>query len=114
MTSRVVAALLALLVVVHVLTLTWHLGHIVAFPYDLNYGEGYVLNDAPGEFGRHHWISRVFVESPEGESRPIAQITGSYFQNFINRFRSIMAFLVSPQIRPALRLAFFAAEESGL
>jgi len=74
----------------------------------------HVLSDAPGEFGRRHWISRVFVETSEGESRPIAQITGSYFQNFINRFRFIMAFLASPQIRPALRLVFFAGEESGL
>src|SRR5215475_14540618 len=74
----------------------------------------HVLSDAPGEFGRRHWISRVFVETSEGESRPIAQITGSFFQNCINSFRFIMAFLASPQIRPALRLVFFAGEESGL
>jgi len=77
-------------------------------------GALHVLSDAPGEFGRRDWISRVFVESAEGEPRPLASLTGSYFRNFMERFRSVMAFLVSPKVRPALRLAFFAAEESGL
>lgn len=39
-------AALALLAAVQLAILGWHLGHIVAFPYDLDYGEGYVLNDA--------------------------------------------------------------------
>ncbi len=46
---RLRAALLgaiALLAAVHVATLVYHVGLTVAFPYDLNYGEGYVLNDA--------------------------------------------------------------------
>ena len=37
---------MALLVALHVGVLIYHLGVEVAFPYDLNYGEGYVLNDA--------------------------------------------------------------------
>ena len=37
---------MAALVVVHVGVLVYHLGVQLAFPYDLNYGEGYVLNDA--------------------------------------------------------------------
>jgi hypothetical protein len=37
---------LAALVVFHVGVLVYHLGAELAFPYDLNYGEGYVLNDA--------------------------------------------------------------------
>jgi len=74
----------------------------------------HALSDAPGEFGRRHWISRVFVEMNDGESRPLSQLTGSRFRQFVDRFRFIMAFLASPQIRPALRLAFFGTEESGL
>jgi hypothetical protein len=35
-----------LLATLHVGVLTYHLSQTVAFPYDLNYGEGYVLNDA--------------------------------------------------------------------
>jgi hypothetical protein len=37
---------MAALVAVHVGVLLYHLGVEIAFPYDLNYGEGYVLNDA--------------------------------------------------------------------
>jgi len=37
---------LAALVVFHLGVLAYHLGATLAFPYDLNYGEGYVLNDA--------------------------------------------------------------------
>src|SRR5215471_1948235 len=74
----------------------------------------HALSDAPGEFGRRHWISRVFVEMNDGESRPLSQLTGSRFHQFVDRFRFIMAFLASPQIRPALRLAFLGTEESGL
>ena len=37
---------MAALVAVHVGVLLYHLGVEVAFSYDLNYGEGYVLNDA--------------------------------------------------------------------
>lgn len=37
---------LAALVVFHIGVLAYHLGWTLAFPYDLNYGEGYVLNDA--------------------------------------------------------------------
>jgi len=37
---------LGLLAALHVGVLAYHLGLTLAFPYDLNYGEGYVLNDA--------------------------------------------------------------------
>jgi hypothetical protein len=39
-------AAMAGLVALHVGVLLYHLGAEIAFPYDLNYGEGYVLNDA--------------------------------------------------------------------
>ncbi|HEV7665223.1 MAG TPA: hypothetical protein VGQ62_16950, partial [Chloroflexota bacterium] len=37
---------LGLLAALHMGVLAYHLGVTLAFPYDLNYGEGYVLNDA--------------------------------------------------------------------
>lgn len=46
MTHRWLLGALALLAALHVGVLAYHLGMTVAFPYDLNYGEGYVLNDA--------------------------------------------------------------------
>jgi hypothetical protein len=39
-------AALGLLAALHLGVLAYHLGLTLAFPYDLNYGEGYVLNDA--------------------------------------------------------------------
>ncbi len=47
--ERVRIALLAavvLLALLHLGVLVYHLGLTIAFPYDLDYGEGYVLNDA--------------------------------------------------------------------
>jgi hypothetical protein len=43
---RVLHIALALLAAFQVGVLAYHLGVTLAFPYDLNYGEGYVLNDA--------------------------------------------------------------------
>lgn len=74
----------------------------------------HALSDAPGELGRRHWMSRVFVEGEHGEPLPLGDVTGTPFRTFVDRFRFIMAFLASPQMRPAVRLAFLGAEESGL
>ncbi|HEY0582278.1 MAG TPA: hypothetical protein VGE94_08840, partial [Chloroflexota bacterium] len=46
MMSRWLPAALALLVAMHIGVLVYHLAVTLAFPYDLNYGEGYVLYDA--------------------------------------------------------------------
>jgi hypothetical protein len=43
---RALLAGVGLLTALHIGVLTYHLGLTLAFPYDLNYGEGYVLNDA--------------------------------------------------------------------
>jgi hypothetical protein len=74
----------------------------------------HALSDAPGEFGRHHWMARVFVEAQDGSSRPLSDFMGTRFQRVIDRFRWIMARLVSPRVRPAVRLAFLGNEEGGL
>jgi hypothetical protein len=44
--ERALQVALAVLVVFHLGVLVYHLSFTLAFPYDLNYGEGYVLNDA--------------------------------------------------------------------
>jgi hypothetical protein len=74
----------------------------------------HALSDAPGEFGRSHWMSRVFLESVDGTTRPVSDFTGTRFQTFVDKFRWVMAFLVSPQVRPAVRLAFLGQEDGGL
>jgi hypothetical protein len=45
-THKALLAAIALLAALHLGVLAFHLGQTLAFPYDLNYGEGYVLNDA--------------------------------------------------------------------
>jgi hypothetical protein len=74
----------------------------------------HALCDAPGEFGRSHWMSRVFIEGDDGSTRPVSDFTGTRFQSLVDKFRWVMAFLVSPQVRPAVRLAFLGQEDGGL
>jgi hypothetical protein len=74
----------------------------------------HALSDAPGEFGRRHWMTRVFIQGLDGSPRPLSDFTGTRFQRVIDKFRWVMALLVSPQVRPAVRLAFLGNEEGGL
>ncbi len=73
----------------------------------------HALADAPGEFGRRHWMTRVFcIEN--GEAKALSQYTGTRFHRLIDKFRWWMALAASPAIRPALRLPFLGNEEGGL
>jgi|SRR5579871_3331729 len=74
----------------------------------------HALCDAPGEFGRRHWMSRIFIEGDDGSTRPVSDFTGTRFQSLVDKFRWVMAFLASPQVRPAVRLAFLGQEDGGL
>jgi hypothetical protein len=74
----------------------------------------HALSDAPGEFGRTHWMTRVFIPGADGTPRPLSDFMGTRFQHVVDRFRWIMAFLVNPKIRPALRLVWLGNEEGGL
>jgi hypothetical protein len=74
----------------------------------------HALAEAPGEFGRRHWMARVFMEDDAGEPRALSELAGTRFHRIVDRFRLIMALLASPQMRPALRLAFLGTEENGL
>jgi hypothetical protein len=74
----------------------------------------HALADAPGEFGRQHWMNRVFFEDQHGVPQPVSGFMGTRFHTKVDRFRWIMAFLASPQVRPAFRLAFLGNEEGGL
>jgi hypothetical protein len=73
----------------------------------------HALADAPGEFGRRHWMSRVFIEE-NGIATPLSQFTGTRFHRVIDKFRWMMALVASPALRPALRLPFLGNQEGGL
>jgi hypothetical protein len=73
----------------------------------------HALADAPGEFGRRHWMSRVFIEE-NASATPLSQFTGTRFHRVIDKFRWVMALAVTPALRPALRLPFLGNEEGGL
>jgi len=73
----------------------------------------HALADAPGEFGRSHWMSRVFIEI-NGEATPLSQFTGTRFNRIVNKYRWVLALVASPTLRPALRLPFLGNEEGGL
>jgi hypothetical protein len=73
----------------------------------------HALADAPGEFGRRHWMSRVFIEE-NGSATPLSQFTGTRFHRVIDKFRWVMALVANPALRPALRLPFLGNEEGGL
>jgi hypothetical protein len=74
----------------------------------------HALSDAPGEFGRAHWMARVFIPRADGSPQPLSDFMGTRFQRVVDVFRWIMALLVSPQVRPAVRLALLGNEEGGL
>jgi hypothetical protein len=74
----------------------------------------HALSDAPGEFGRRHWMTRVFYESSDGTPKPLSEFMGTRFHAFVDGFRRVMSFLASPQMRPALRLPFLGNEDGGL
>jgi hypothetical protein len=73
----------------------------------------HALCDAPGEFGRRHWMTRVFVEEG-GKAKPLSQFTGTRFHRVIDQFRWVMGLAANPVVRPALRLPFLRYEEGGL
>lgn len=73
----------------------------------------HALADAPGEFGRSHWMSRVFIEI-NGEAKPLSQFTGTRFHRIVDKYRWVLALVASPTLRPALRLPFLGNEEGGL
>lgn len=74
----------------------------------------HALSDAPGEFGRSHWMTRVFIPGADGSPRPLSDFMGTRFQRVVDVFRWFMAVLVSPKVRPAVRLAMLGNEEGGL
>lgn len=73
----------------------------------------HALADAPGEFGRRHWMTRVFIEE-DGKALPLSQFTGTRFHRVIDKFRWVIGLVANPMLRPALRLPFLGNEEGGL
>jgi hypothetical protein len=74
----------------------------------------HALSDAPGEFGRRHWMTRVFIPNAKGEPQPLSDFTGTRMHRLVDRLRWVMSLLASPQLRPALRMTFLGHEEGGL
>jgi hypothetical protein len=73
----------------------------------------HAMADAPGEFGRRHWMSRVFIEE-EGAAKALSHYTGTRFHRVIDKFRWVMGLVANPVLRPALKLPFRGNEEGGL
>ena len=73
----------------------------------------HALADAPGEFGRRHWMTRVFIEE-DGVTIALSQFTGTRFHRVIDKFRWVVGLVANPMLRPALKLPFLGNEEGGL
>jgi len=73
----------------------------------------HALRDAPGEFGRRHWMTRVFLVEG-GEAKALSQFTGTRFERLVDKFRWVIGLAANPVLRPALRLPFLGYEEGGL
>jgi hypothetical protein len=84
-----------------------------ALPLRLIENAWHALADAPGEFGRSHWMTRVFIEE-NGVPTPLSQFTGTRFHRIIDKFRWILSLSSNRVVRPALRLPFLGNEEGGL
>ena len=84
-----------------------------ALPLRLLDNSWHALADAPGEFGRRHWMTRVFIEE-NGMAIPLSQFAGTRFHRVVDKFRWLLALAARPALRPALRLPFLGSEEGGL
>jgi hypothetical protein len=73
----------------------------------------HALADAPGEFGRRRWMTRVFIEQ-DGVAKSLSQFTGTRFERVIDYFRWVIGLVANPLVRPVLRLPFLGYEEGGL
>ena len=73
----------------------------------------HALADAPGEFGRRHWMTRVFIEE-QGVTKALSQFMGTRFHRVIDKFRWVVGLVANPMLRPALKLPFLGNEEGGL
>jgi hypothetical protein len=84
-----------------------------ALPLRLIENAFHALADAPGEFGRRHWMTRVFIEE-NGQARALSQFNGTRFHRVVEKFRWVIGLVANPIVRPALRLPFLGYEEGGL
>jgi hypothetical protein len=73
----------------------------------------HALADAPGEFARRHWMSRVFLEE-DGQAMALSQFLGTRFHRLIDKFRWVLGLVANPVLRPALKLPFLGNQEGGL
>ena len=74
----------------------------------------HALSDAPGEFGRRHWMTRVFIPDEKGAPQPLSDFAETRIEKFVEPMRWVVGLLASPRLRPALRMTFLGHEEGGL
>jgi hypothetical protein len=85
-------------------------GYIAKFPIG---GTSWSAKFGLGEFGRRHWMMRVFIEQ-DGKAAPLSEFTETRFHRVIEKFRWVIGLVANPFVRPALRLPFLGYEEGGL
>ena len=79
------------------------------------FAEGwYILAEAPGEFGRRHWTSRVFYIDDGEVEHPVSHLMGQEGPPWIRRIHRAMGLITNPWFRPAMRVAMLTSWEEGL
>jgi hypothetical protein len=76
-------------------------------------GALHALDDGPAESGRSHWMSRVFIEGPDGSVRSLTEHMGTRLDTLVDKFRWVLAQIARREVRPAMRFAF-QGEEDGV
>jgi hypothetical protein len=74
----------------------------------------HILGEAPGEFGRRRWTSRVFIITDDGVERPVSYLMGQDGPPWIRRIHWVVGLITKPWFRPATRLAMLTSGEEGL
>ena len=74
----------------------------------------HIVRDYPECPGRVHLLDRVFYELPNGETQTVSQATNGGGPAVTRLILKLVGVVVSPRLRPALRLAFQRGEEVTL
>ena len=85
-------------------------------PLPLRYCESiwHILRDDRSCTGREHWSDRIYYRCDDGEARPLSAICKGPGVALFSGVLAIFGVLVTPQIRPALRMMFPPLEEAPL
>jgi hypothetical protein len=73
-----------------------------------------VFKDYPEQPGRVHWSDRMFYCLEEGKPQPLSELLGNGGPAFVSHSLSLLGFLRSRHLRPALRAALLPRKEVSL